>query len=73
MSVKKIAAALVPTTALLVLLVPAEASAATPRQAAPEKICSMSLPLPLPDLGAQPVHRPASQLIAKLTCVNGWQ
>lgn len=33
----------------------------------------MPISLPLPDLGAQPAHRPASQLIAKLTCVNGWQ
>lgn len=73
MSVKKITAALVPTTALLVLLVPAEASAAPPRPATPEEICSMPLPLPLPDLLPQPLQRPAAKLMAKLNCVNGWQ
>lgn len=74
MSVKKIAAALVPATALLVLLVPAEASAATGAAgAAPEKFCSAPVSLPLPDLLAQFVPRAAAGLLPRLSCVNGWQ
>lgn len=74
MSVKKIVAALVPTTALLVLLVPAQASAATGApSAAPEKFCSAPARLPLPDLLAQFVPRPVAGLLPRLSCVNGWQ
>ncbi|MFD3326986.1 hypothetical protein [Streptomyces sp. NPDC058701] len=78
MSVKKIAAALVPAAALLVLLVPAEAAAADGAAGAgavPEKFCSapVSLSLPLPDLLAQYVPRPVVGLLPRLSCVNGWQ
>ncbi|MCX5195975.1 hypothetical protein OOK31_19105 [Streptomyces sp. NBC_00249] len=72
MSVKKISVALLPTTALLVMLAPAEASAA-PQQAASHKACSATRPLPLPDLLPQSLHRPAAKLLPKLSCVNGWQ
>ncbi|MFK0259616.1 hypothetical protein [Streptomyces sp. NPDC090445] len=73
MSVKKISVALVPTTALLVMLGPAEAFAATPHPAAPEKTCSMSHTLPLPDLLPESLNRLAAKALPKPACVNGWQ
>ncbi|MER5806772.1 hypothetical protein ABT143_01010 [Streptomyces sp. NPDC002033] len=57
MSVKKITAALMPTTALLVLLVPAEAYAAGPGAGVPRAACAL----------------PAVKALPKPSCVNGWQ
>lgn len=74
MSVKKISVVLVPATALLVMLGPAEAFAAAPHQGAPEKPCSVSSrPLPLPDLLPQSAYRSAAKALPKPVCVNGWQ
>lgn len=73
MSVKKISVALVPATALLVMLGPAEAFAAAPQPGAPEKACSVSRPLPLPDLLPQSAYRSAAKALPKPACVNGWQ
>ncbi|MEV7510476.1 hypothetical protein AB0O42_24540 [Streptomyces sp. NPDC089922] len=73
MSVKKISVALAPATALLVMLGPAEAFAATPQAAVPEKVCSMSHALPLPDLLPETLLRPAVRPLPKPVCVNGWQ
>ncbi|MFD8980136.1 hypothetical protein [Streptomyces sp. NPDC059564] len=73
MNVKTISVALMPTAALLVILAPAEAFAATPHQAAPEKICSVSHPFPQPDLLPRSPHRPAVKPLPKPACVNGWQ
>ncbi|MEU6313493.1 hypothetical protein [Streptomyces sp. NPDC047014] len=73
MSVKKISVALVPAAALLVMLGPAEASAATPQAAAAEKSCSGYRPLPLPDLLPQSLQRIAAMVLPKPACVNGWQ
>ncbi|GAA3277589.1 hypothetical protein [Streptomyces lavendulae] len=73
MSVKKISVALVPATALLVMLGPAPAFAAAPQQGAPEKVCSVSHALPLPGHLPQSAYRSAAKALPKPVCVNGWQ